>query len=36
MNTVNENILNFMKSELKNAQIEVSANEIGREAENFG
>ena len=32
MNTINENALNFMKSELKKAQIEVSQKERGREA----
>jgi len=35
MNTVNENALNFMKSELKKAQIEVSEKESGREAVDF-
>ena len=35
MNTVNENALNFMKSELKKAQIEVSENESGREGVDF-
>jgi len=35
MNTVNENALNFMKSELKKAQIEVLENESGREGVDF-
>ncbi len=35
MNTVNENALNFMKSELKKAKIKVSQNESGREAVDF-
>lgn len=35
MNTVNENALKFMKSELKKAQIEVSEKESGREAVYF-
>ena len=35
MNTVNENALNFMKSELQNAQIEVANNESGREGVDF-
>lgn len=35
MNTVNENALKFIKSELKKAQIEVSANESGREGVDF-
>jgi hypothetical protein len=35
MNTVNENALQFMKSELEKAQIEVSSNESGREAIDF-
>ena len=35
MNTVTENALKFMKSELKKAQIEVSANESGREGVDF-
>ena len=35
MNTVNENALEFMKSELKKAQIEVSEKESGREAVDF-
>jgi len=35
MNSVNENALNFMKSELKKAQIEVSVNESGREGVDF-
>jgi len=35
MNTVNENALEFMKSELKKAQIEVSQKESGREAVDF-
>ncbi|SDZ90670.1 hypothetical protein [Bizionia paragorgiae] len=35
MNTINENALNFMKSELKKAQIEVSENESGRGAVDF-
>jgi hypothetical protein len=35
MNTVNENALKFMKLELQNAQIEVSANESGREGVDF-
>ena len=35
MNTVNENVLDFMKSELNKAQIEVSQKESGREAVDF-
>lgn len=35
MNTVNKNALQFMKSELNKAQIEVSENESGREAVDF-
>jgi len=35
MNTVNENALKFMKSELKKAQIEVSINESRREGVDF-
>ncbi|WP_298238261.1 hypothetical protein [uncultured Algibacter sp.] len=35
MNTVIENALQFMKLELQNAQIEVSANESGREGVDF-
>lgn len=35
MNTVNENALNFMKSELNKAQIELSIKESGREAVDF-
>ena len=35
MNTVNENALKFMKSELEKAQIKVSNNESGREAVKF-
>ena len=35
MNTVNENALKFMKSELEKAQIKVSNNESGREAVDF-
>ncbi len=35
MNTANENRLNFMKSELKKAQIEVSNNKSGREGVDF-
>jgi hypothetical protein len=35
MNTVNENALKFMKSELKKAQIQVSDNENGREAVDY-
>ena len=35
MNTVSENALEFMKLELKKAQIEVSVNESGREAIDF-
>jgi len=35
MNTVNENALNFMKSELEKAQIKVSNDESGREAVDF-
>tara|TARA_R110001583_G_scaffold70457_2_gene199396 strand:+ start:5039 stop:5275 length:237 start_codon:yes stop_codon:yes gene_type:complete len=35
MNTIGENALKFMKSELKKAQIEVSDNESGREALDF-
>ncbi|XMO86218.1 hypothetical protein AAFN75_15615 [Algibacter sp. AS12] len=35
MNTVNENALQFMKLELKKAQIKVSANESGREGVDF-
>ncbi|WP_405206579.1 hypothetical protein [Aquimarina sp. LLG6339-5] len=35
MNTVNENALDFMKSELKKAQIELSQKESGREAVDF-
>jgi len=35
MNTVNENALKFMKTELKNAQTEVSSNESGREGVDF-
>jgi len=35
MNTVNENALGFMKSELKKAQIEVLQKESGREAVDF-
>lgn len=35
MNYDNKSALNFMQSELKNAQIEVSANERGREGVDF-
>ena len=35
MNTVNENALKFMKSELEKAQIKVSSYESGREAVDF-
>ena len=35
MNSINENTLKFMKLELQNAQIEVSANESGREGVDF-
>lgn len=35
MNTVNESALDFMKSELKKAQIELSQKESGREAVDF-
>jgi len=35
MNIVNENALDFMKSELKKAQIELSQKESGREAVDF-
>ncbi|MEP1488318.1 MAG: hypothetical protein ABJK28_07815 [Algibacter sp.] len=35
MNTVNENALQFMKSELNKAQIEVSKKESGREGVDF-
>ena len=35
MNTLNENALDFMKSELKKAQIEISQNESGREGVDF-
>jgi hypothetical protein len=35
MNTVNENALKFMKSELKKAQIGISNNESGREGVDF-
>ena len=35
MNTVNDNALQFMKLELQNAVIEVSANESGREGVDF-
>jgi len=35
MNTLNENALKFMKSELIKAQIEVSNNKSGREAVDF-
>ena len=35
MNTVNKNALEFMKSELKKAQIEVLEKESGREAVDF-
>lgn len=35
MNTINENALKFMKSELKKAQIEISEKESGREAVDF-
>jgi hypothetical protein len=35
MNTLNKNPLEFMKSELEKAQIEISQNESGREAVDF-
>ena len=35
MNTVNENAFQFMKLELQNAQIDVTANESGREGVDF-
>ena len=35
MNTITENALKFMKSELKKAHFEVTNNESGREAVNF-
>jgi len=35
MITINENVLKFMKSELKKAQIDVSENESGREGVDF-
>lgn len=35
MNSLNENSINFMKSELKKAQIAVTNNESGREAVDF-